>query len=156
MNKGMKCSWDGDVPSNHSRRNASSKLCLGYMIFSMTGHDFSQPALGLDRAEFHSIADCWGGREPVKQQWLQNSLPELFQLFALPSSCCQRVSVPSRSSSCCPSNSPRNSGDTSSASVAEENPVPMGLLAAAFGSRSIWCCLARGQLKPLSISLAKF
>lgn len=39
---------------------------------------FSQPALGLDRAESHSKADCWGGRDLVKQQWLQNSLAELF------------------------------------------------------------------------------
>lgn len=38
---------------------------------------FLQPAVGLGKAEFHSEADCQGGREPVQQQWLQSSLPEL-------------------------------------------------------------------------------
>lgn len=52
----------------------------------------------------------------------------LFQSFALPSSYCQGVSVPPRSSSCCPSlsNSPSGSGDTSPASVAEETQHPRG------------------------------
>lgn len=78
-------------------------------------------------------------------------------LFALPSSCCQGVFSSFQKQQLLPQpNSPRSSGDTSSASIAEENPVPMGLLAATFGSSSIFCCLAKGQLKPLSISLGKF